>query len=158
LLCPARVRFRLCQGARTDRQDERRDDGSNSQDAPDHSHSPPFPRGRPGQESMPLPAAVSYTFEADIPEKGPDHEPALGPSDASLSMILPIRLRPVEIHIHADRRLAFQVLTAFGARQDDGGSSVVLKAEGDRRLVAFQSVIPTFARAPGRSPKMYRAV
>ncbi len=107
---------------------------------------------------MPLPAAVSYTFEADIPEKGPDHEPALGRSDASLSMILPIRLRPVEIHIHADRRLAFQVLTAFGARQDDGGSSTVLKAEGDRRLVEFHSVIPTFGRAQRRGQKIYRTV
>jgi len=51
-------------------------------------------------------------------------------------MILPIRLKPVELHIHADRRLAFQVLTAFGARQEDGGSSTVLKDEGDRKLVA----------------------
>ena len=73
-------------------------------------------------------------------------------------MILPIRLRPVELHIHADRRLAFQVLTAFGAQQDDGGSSAVLKAEGDRRLVEFHSVIPTFGRAQKRGRKIYRTV
>jgi hypothetical protein len=73
-------------------------------------------------------------------------------------MIVPIRLRPVELHIHADRRLAFQVLTAFGARQDDGSSSTVLKAEGDRRLVEFHSVIPTFGLAQTRGQKIYRTV
>ena len=65
------------------------------------------------------------------------------PGDLESSMMIPIRLKPVELHIHADRRLAFQVLTAFGARQDDGGSSTVLKDEGDRKLVEFHSVIPT---------------
>ena len=58
-------------------------------------------------------------------------------------MIIPIRLATVELHMHVDRRLAFEVLTAFGARQDDGGSSTVLKDEGDRKLVEFRSVIPT---------------
>jgi hypothetical protein len=43
--------------------------------------------------------------------------------------IIPIRLEPVECHIHADRRLAFQVLTAFGAKQEDGGASRVLADE-----------------------------
>ncbi len=60
-------------------------------------------------------------------------------------MIIPIRLKRVELHIHADRRLAFQVLTAFGARQEDGGSSRVLKEEGEWKLVEFHSVIPTRA-------------
>jgi len=69
-------------------------------------------------------------------------------------MIIPIRLAPVELHVHADRRLAFQVLTAFGARQEDGSSSKVLKDEGDRKLVEFHSVIPT----PGAPQKMYRTV
>ena len=73
-------------------------------------------------------------------------------------MIVPIRLRPVELHIHADRRLAFQVLTAFGTRQEDGGSSLVLKAEGNRRLVEFHAVIPTFWRAQKRGQKRYRTV
>jgi len=63
-------------------------------------------------------------------------------------------LKPVELHIHADRRLAFQVLTAFGARQEDGGSSIVLKDEGDRKLVEFHSVIPTL----GSKQKTYRTV
>ncbi len=69
-------------------------------------------------------------------------------------MIIPIRLAPVTLHIHADRRLAFEVLTAFGARQEDGGSSTVLRDEGDRKLVEFHSVIPT----PGSARKMYRTV
>ena len=69
-------------------------------------------------------------------------------------MIVRIRLKPVELHIHADRRLAFQVLTAFGARQDDGSSSTVLKDENDRKLVEFHSVIPTF----GSGQKLYRTV
>lgn len=69
-------------------------------------------------------------------------------------MIIPIRLKPVELHIHADRRLAFQVLTAFGARQEDGGASIVLKDEGDRKLVEFHSVIPT----RGRREAIYRTV
>lgn len=69
-------------------------------------------------------------------------------------MILRIRLKPMELHIHADRRLAFQVLSAFGAPRDDGSSSTVLKDEGTRKLVEFHSVIPT---SWGRS-KMYRTV
>ena len=69
-------------------------------------------------------------------------------------MILPIRLRPVERHIHADRRLAFQVLTAFGARRDDGSSSTVVNEDGARKLVEFHFVIPT---SGGRS-KAYRTV
>ena len=54
---------------------------------------------------------------------------------------MPVRMRPVETHIHADRRLAFQVLTAFGARQADGGSSRVVKAENGRVLVEFHQVV-----------------
>ncbi len=55
--------------------------------------------------------------------------------------VIPIRLKPADLHIHADRRLAFQVLTAFGARQEGGSSSRVLKDHGDRKLVEFHSVI-----------------
>ncbi len=69
-------------------------------------------------------------------------------------MIIPIRLAPVALHIHADRRLAFEVLTAFGARQEDGGASAVLRDEGDRKLVEFHSVIPV----PGSGRKIYRTV
>jgi hypothetical protein len=75
-------------------------------------------------------------------------------SEGRGATIIPIRLTPVELHIHADRRLAFQVLTAFGARQEDGGWSIVLNDEGDRKLVEFHSVIPT----PGRSEAIYRTV
>lgn len=54
--------------------------------------------------------------------------------------IIPIQLTPVECHIHADRRLAFQVLTAFGARQEEG-SSRVLADQGARKLVEFETPI-----------------
>jgi len=73
-------------------------------------------------------------------------------------MVVGIRLKPVELHIHADRRLAFQVLTAFGTRQADGSSSLVLKAEGHRRLVEFHSSLPTFRRGHTRGQKVYRTV
>jgi hypothetical protein len=69
-------------------------------------------------------------------------------------MIIPIRLASVELHMHADRRLAFQVLTAFGARQEDGSSSTVLRDEGNRKLVEFRSLIPT----PRDTQKIYRTI
>ncbi len=51
---------------------------------------------------------------------------------------IPIRVEPVETLIHADRRLAFQVVTAFGASSgSDGPSTRVLKDEGGRLLVEF---------------------
>ena len=59
--------------------------------------------------------------------------------------VIPIRMEPVETHIHADRRLVFQVLTAFGASQPDGGSSTMLRDEGHRKLVEFRTLIPTAA-------------
>lgn len=37
-------------------------------------------------------------------------------------MIIPIRLAPVEPHVRADRRLAFQALTPVGTPQEHGGS------------------------------------
>jgi hypothetical protein len=61
---------------------------------------------------------------------------------------------PVEIHIHADRRLVFQVLTAFGTAQPDGSSSRVLRDEGRRKLVEFHALIPTAAGGK----KVYRTV
>ncbi len=54
--------------------------------------------------------------------------------------VIPIRLAPVEVHIHADRRLAFQVLTAFRAKQE-AGAPPVLMDEGNRKLVEFHTVI-----------------
>ena len=59
--------------------------------------------------------------------------------------IIPIRIEPKEIHIRADRRLAFQVVTAFGADQgENGASSKVLKTEGDRMLVEFHTPVKMF--------------
>jgi hypothetical protein len=54
--------------------------------------------------------------------------------------MIPIRMEPVEAHIHADRRLAFQVLTAFGTSQPDGSSSRVLLDAGERKLVEFHTL------------------
>ncbi len=68
--------------------------------------------------------------------------------------VIPIRMDPVEIHIHADRRLVFQVLIAFGAKQPDGSSSSVLREEDGRKLVEFHSLIPT----PAGGEKRYRTV
>ncbi|MFQ5899284.1 MAG: hypothetical protein ACE5JN_13720 [Candidatus Methylomirabilia bacterium] len=68
--------------------------------------------------------------------------------------VIPIRMDPVETHIHADRRLAFQVLTAFGATQPDGGSSRVLREEGGRKLVEFHTAMPTSTGGK----KVYRTV
>lgn len=68
--------------------------------------------------------------------------------------MLSIRMKPVEIHIHADRRLAFQVVTAYGARQPDGSSSEVLREEGGRKLVEFNTLMPTWRGGK----KMYRTV
>ncbi len=51
--------------------------------------------------------------------------------------IIPLKLEPLEGHFHADTRLAFQVLTAFGTKESDSPSSRLLKDEGDRKLVEF---------------------
>ena len=57
--------------------------------------------------------------------------------------VKPIRLEPAEIHIHADRRLAFQVLTAFSAGRSESGvpGPKVLEDEGERKLVAFHTPV-----------------
>ena len=71
---------------------------------------------------------------------------------------IPIRVTPAEIHVHADRRLTFQVLTAFGASaQHPGGASskVVERAEdGKRLLVEFH----TPATGPFGRPTVYRTL
>lgn len=54
--------------------------------------------------------------------------------------LIPIHLPPMELHIHADRRLAFQVMTAFGASaQGPGAFSRVLSREEGRLLVEFHT-------------------
>ncbi len=70
--------------------------------------------------------------------------------------LIPVRLPPQEVHIHADQRLAFQVITAFGVSQGlDGSHSKVLRREDDGRiLVEFHTQGPgLFGR-----PKLYRTV
>ena len=53
---------------------------------------------------------------------------------------IPITVEPQEVHVHADQRLAFQVLTAFGGRADESGASTkVLAEEEGRRLVEFHT-------------------
>jgi hypothetical protein len=52
---------------------------------------------------------------------------------------LPVQLATQTEHFHADRRLAFQVLTAFGKKDTPDGSSLILKDEGTRQLVEFRS-------------------
>ena len=55
---------------------------------------------------------------------------------------IPVRLKPVETHIRADRRLAFQVLTAWGAKGPDGKPvSEVLEEAGDRKLIRFRTQV-----------------
>ena len=51
----------------------------------------------------------------------------------------PIILEPRTIHIRADRRLVFQVLTAYGNMGLDGYSSKVMEDHGDRKLVEFHT-------------------
>ena len=58
-------------------------------------------------------------------------------------MPVPVRVTPYQVQIHADRRLVFQYLTAFGVGGRDGGdSSNVLKDEGNRKLVEFHLQVP----------------
>ena len=51
----------------------------------------------------------------------------------------PIVLEPRSIHIRADRRLVFQVLTAYGNMGLDGYASEVMEDHGDRKLVEFHT-------------------
>ena len=56
--------------------------------------------------------------------------------------MIPITIRPIQVHIHADRRLAFQVLTAFGAATEEAGaSSSVLSQEAGWLLVEFHTPV-----------------
>ncbi|MEE9285129.1 MAG: hypothetical protein V3V35_05290 [Dehalococcoidia bacterium] len=68
---------------------------------------------------------------------------------------VPIRLPAAEIEIQADRRLAFQVLTAWGAAGPSGEpSSRVLREDGERKLIEFRTPIKgLFGRI-----KVYRTV
>ena len=62
--------------------------------------------------------------------------------------VKPITIKPEEVHIHADRRLAFEVLTSFGTAMssEDGGGAKVLRDEGDRMLVQFNTPVKLLGR------------
>ena len=53
--------------------------------------------------------------------------------------VIPVSAREISVHIHADRRLAFQVLTAFGAGGQNQAGSRVLRRDEDRLLVEFHT-------------------
>lgn len=57
--------------------------------------------------------------------------------------VKPIALPTAEIHIHADRRLVFQVVTAFGAATSESGAPgpKLLQDDGDRKLVQFSTPV-----------------
>ena len=57
--------------------------------------------------------------------------------------VIPIKIEPEKIHLISDRRLAFQVITAFGvSASDNGQTNRVIKEEGDRKLVEFVTPVP----------------
>jgi hypothetical protein len=59
--------------------------------------------------------------------------------------LIPIRVPTAEVHVHADRRLAFQVLTSWGVpRPDSRGLSKVLEKSGDRVLCEFHTPVKAF--------------
>lgn len=70
--------------------------------------------------------------------------------------VIPVWLPPLEVHVHADRRLAFQVITAFGVSQGLAGSRsrVLGQDEDGSRLVEFHTSAEGWA---GRQ-KVYRTV
>ena len=69
--------------------------------------------------------------------------------------IIPIRVESEEIHIRADRRLAFEVVAGFGAAHgESGASSKVLRDEGQRKLVECRTPVKGLF---GRT-KVYRSV
>ncbi len=60
--------------------------------------------------------------------------------DRALTRVIPIRVPTVEVMLQADRRLAFEVLTAFdSARAREGGGLRVIERQGDRWLIEFHT-------------------
>ena len=56
--------------------------------------------------------------------------------------VMTIRVEPEEIHIRADRRLAFEVVTSFGGKDGQTGASPrVLEEDGDRLLIEFRTPV-----------------
>ncbi len=67
---------------------------------------------------------------------------------------IPIQLRHAEVHVHADRRLAFQVLTAWGGAGPDGKpTSRVIGEQDGRLLIEFRTPMSLFGRT-----KVFRTV
>lgn len=59
--------------------------------------------------------------------------------------LIPIRIPTAEVHVQADRRLAFQVLTAWGAAGPDGKPTAkVLQKSGERVLCEFHTPVKAF--------------
>ena len=59
--------------------------------------------------------------------------------------LIPIRIPTAEVRVQADRRLAFQVLTAWGAAGPDGRpNATVLEKTGDRVLCEFHTPVKAF--------------
>ena len=53
-----------------------------------------------------------------------------------------ITLPPTEVHIKADRRLAFEVLTAWGVPGPDGKPATrIVKEEDGRKLIEFNTIV-----------------
>jgi hypothetical protein len=51
-------------------------------------------------------------------------------------------MSPAQVHIKADRRLAFQVLTAWGAAGPDGKpTNRLIRSEGERLLIEFHTKV-----------------
>ena len=56
--------------------------------------------------------------------------------------VIPIRVEPEEVHIRADRRLAFKVVTGFTSRNGAlERAPRVLETDGDRLLVEFRTPV-----------------
>ncbi len=65
----------------------------------------------------------------------------------------PITLEPRSIHIRADRRLVYQVLTAYGQSGLEEYCARVLEDYGDRKLVEFHTPLKV-----GKSTHIFRSV
>ena len=70
-------------------------------------------------------------------------------------MVIPIKLPTLKVHIRADQRLVFQILSAIGQGQLPGskGSSKILQKEDSRLVAEFVTPVKTLT---GR--KSYRTV
>lgn len=68
--------------------------------------------------------------------------------------MIPIHMPPARAHIRADRRLAFEVITAFGIGRDEHAPHILESDATGRLLVEFHSATPTITGGTRR----YRTV